>query len=276
MKKLITDDIKEQKILERIRNYRLIDDEFMTKFFENELECTSIVLQIILENPTLKVISSVSQANIKNLHGRSLRLDVKATDSTGKIYDIEIQRASSGAKPKRARYHSSLLDANELNIGDDVDNLPETFVIFITENDIVGDGLPVYYVARRYSHSLALFGDETNIIYVNGSFRGDTPIGNLMHDFNCSNPAEMKNKVLAKRAGNLKGIEKEDYMVNKPIHEFIQEVFGDDIQAAKEEQTKEIILEMLKKNCPFDFISSVTKFPVEKIKSIAEEAVATV
>ena len=32
------------------------------------------------------------------------------TDSTGKKYDIEVQRSDNGADPYRARYHSSMLD----------------------------------------------------------------------------------------------------------------------------------------------------------------------
>lgn len=42
--------------------------------------------------------------------------------------------------------------------------------------------------------------DEAHIIYVNGEYRGKSPVGKLMHDFNCANPDEMKIKVLADRA----------------------------------------------------------------------------
>lgn len=56
----ISEDIKRQKILDKIKKFRLMDDDFMTKFFENDLECTSLLLQIILENPKLKVLESIS------------------------------------------------------------------------------------------------------------------------------------------------------------------------------------------------------------------------
>lgn len=52
---------------------------------------------------------------------------------------IEIQRADKGADPKRARYHSSILDAHLLRPNDDFKDLPETYVIFITGNDVIGD-----------------------------------------------------------------------------------------------------------------------------------------
>ena len=42
-----------------------------------------------------------------------------------------------------------------------------------------------------------LFNDGEHILYINGAYRGDDEIGNLMHDFSCSDPDEMKNKDLA-------------------------------------------------------------------------------
>lgn len=70
---------------------------------------------------------------MKNLYGRFLRLDIKATDDTGKIYDIEMQRSIEGAGAERARYHSSLIDANLLFSGEKTKNLPGTHVILIVD-----------------------------------------------------------------------------------------------------------------------------------------------
>ena len=36
-----------------------------------------------------------------------------------------------------------------------------------------------------------LFNDRKHVIYVNGSYEGDSDIGKLMHDFRCSNPDDM-------------------------------------------------------------------------------------
>ena len=53
-----------------------------------------------------------------------------------------------------------------------------------------------------------LFNDETHIIYVNGEYKGNDPIGDLMHDFHCKKADDMKNKLLAERARYLKENEK--------------------------------------------------------------------
>lgn len=72
---------------------------------------------------------------MKNIKGRSVRLDIYATDSQGKKYNIEIQRAGKGAGAKRAQYNSSLIDSDILPAGVEVENLAETYVIFIMEID---------------------------------------------------------------------------------------------------------------------------------------------
>ena len=251
---------KKQKILEKIKNFRLMDDDFMTKFFENDLESTSLILQIIMENPELKALESISQANVKNLQGRSVRLDVKATDKTGKIYDIEIQRADKGAGAKRARYNSSLIDANLLLSGENTEQLPETYVIFITENDVLGASKPMYHIDRTIAETGEPFGDESHIIYVNGEYRGNTLVGDLMHDFNCSNPADMKIKLLADRARYFKENEKGVNQMCRAVEELIQE------------ENEEKIIELLKlEKITVEEIAAVYKLPVEVVKQIAEK-----
>ena len=85
---------------------------------------------------------------IPNLSGHGIRMDVHATDSTGTEYDIEVQRADKGAGTKRARFNSSLLDLNSLRKGSDYEKLPESYVIFITENDVWQHGFCLLYTSR--------------------------------------------------------------------------------------------------------------------------------
>ena len=92
---------------------------------------------------------------------------------------------------KRARYNSSMMDANLLKKGGDFDKLPETWVIFRTENDVMEKRLPLYPIERCFLGTGERFGDGSHILYVNGAYRGDTPIGKLMHDFSCTDAADM-------------------------------------------------------------------------------------
>lgn len=194
-----TIDRKHQEDLQRLRSFRLMDDDFLTKCFEGNTECIELVLRIVLDMPDLNVLDVRTQVFVENLLNRSVRLDVLATDSVGRKFNIEIQRADKGASRKRARYNSSMMDANLLKKGEAFDNLPETYVVFITENDVMGKGKPLYQIERCILETGKRFEDGTHILYVNGAYRDETPIGKLMHDFSCTNPSDMYYGVLADR-----------------------------------------------------------------------------
>ena len=192
-------DQKHQEDLQRLRGFRLLDDDFLTKCFEGDTASIELVLQIVLEKPDLKVLDVRTQVFVENLLNRSVRLDILATDRTGAKLNVEVQRSDKGAGRKRARYNSSMMDANLLKKGEDFDKLPETWVIFITENDVMGKGLPLYPIERCFLGTGERFEDGSHILYVNGAYRGDTPIGKLMHDFSCTDAADMYYGTLADR-----------------------------------------------------------------------------
>lgn len=120
-------------------------------------------------------------------------------------YDIEIQRADSGAGEKRARYNQSLMDANHLPAGADHESLPEIYVILFTENDVRGAGLPVYHIERMVMETGESFQDGEHIVYVNGAYQDDgSALGTLIADFRQSDPDKVRNESLAKRMKYLK------------------------------------------------------------------------
>lgn len=185
--------------LARLKELRLMDDNFMTKCFEDAPECVELVLRIVLGIPDLTVVESRTQAAVANLINRSVRLDILASDSTGRRINVEIQRSDKGAGRRRARFHSSMMDAGLLDRGDDFDSLPETYVVFITERDVIGRGEALYQFDRCDLRTGESFGDGAHIVYVNGAYRDQSPIGWLMHDFSCTDPGQMYYEALAKR-----------------------------------------------------------------------------
>ena len=199
--------VMKPEYLAEIERMRLMDDDFMSKCLENAPECIELMLQIILGKKDLKVIKSQTEYPIKSLQGRGVRFDVFAMDSEGKEYDIEIQRANKGAEPKRARYNSALMDANALKSSEDFGELHDTYVIFITENDVMKRGKDAYSYQRREDDTGECLGDGTHIIYVNGATRSATEIGKLVHDLLCRDAAKMYFDVLRKRVSQFKNSE---------------------------------------------------------------------
>ena len=190
-----------------IKNFTLMSDIFMRNVFKQR-ECLEYVLQVIMEKPDLRVIDQVIQKDYKNLQGRSAIMDCVARDSEDKQFNVEIQQDNEGASPKRARYHSGLMDMNTLNPGQDFDELPESYVVFITRDDILGYGLPIYHIDKQIKEVGESFQDEAHIIYVNSRKQEDTELGRLMHDLHCKYADEMHSPVLAKRVHELKDTRK--------------------------------------------------------------------
>ncbi len=200
-----TDAYMHEKYLEYVKAFRLFDDDFLKEVFDNNHEATELVLNIILDRTDLKVQKVVGQREIKGIEGHSVRLDILAEDSDGKVYDIEIQRSDRGNLPLRARYNSSMMDTILLQEGQDYSKLVPTYVIFIVEGDAIGDGRPLDHYVMKNVETNAALGDERHIVFVNGNNPDEeTALGKLIHDFKCTVADEMYYDVLAKRVRHFK------------------------------------------------------------------------
>ena len=192
----------------KIQLSTLMDDEFMTEFFRDNIPAVQLVLRIIMSKDDLIVKRSRVQQFIsgkKKYH--SVRLDVYAVDSEGRQYDIEVQNASQGASPYRARYNSAIIDVNTLKPREKYAVLREreNVVIFITKKDVLKGGLPIYTIQRTITQTGKPFDDGTYIIYVNSSMQDtETDIGKLMHDFSCPDTGKMYYSRIADDAEKLK------------------------------------------------------------------------
>ncbi|MCD7955295.1 MAG: PD-(D/E)XK nuclease family transposase [Lachnospiraceae bacterium] len=207
------------------RNFRLMDDDFMTLVFGGNIEATQLLLRIILDDSELVVTETTGQFEIKNSNGRSVRLDIHAVDSKGENFDVEIQRADRGAGAERARLNSSLLDTKMAKKGEKIPRLKPAYVIFITENDVLGGGFPVYHIKRTIDEmNHAYFGDGSHIIYVNNAYSDEsTEIGKLMHDFRCTSASDMYFDVLADRVRYFKETEGGRAQVCKMVEDLTRE-----------------------------------------------------
>ena len=144
-------------------------------------------------------------------------------DETGRTYNVEIQRRDEGADAHRARYNNSLLDANLTNPGDRYDALSETYVIFITERDVLHEGLPIYHIDRYVRETGKPFEDGSHILYVNAQCRSDTPLGKLMHDFRCTDARDMNYPVLAERVHYFKDNVKEATNMCRAVEQLVKD-----------------------------------------------------
>lgn len=249
-----------------IKNFTLMSDIFMRNVFKQR-ECLEYVLQVIMEKQDLKVIDQIIQKDYKNLQGRSAIMDCVARDSEGKQFDVEIQQDNESASPKRARYHSGLMDMNTLNPGQDFDELPESYVIFITSDDILGYGFPIYHIDRHIKEADNSFQDEAHIIYVNSRKQEDTELGRLMHDLHCRNADKMHSPVLAKRVHELKDTQKG---VELMCHE-MEKIYSEGMESGELKAKKETALSLAEMGLSVEKIAKAVNHNVNEVQKWIDE-----
>ena len=188
-----------QEDLQRIRGFRLMDEDFLAVCLDCNSDCTELVLRIVLGMPDLRVTAVYTGGTTASLLDRSVVLDILATDSKGRRFGVKIQREYQSSGRKYARFNLGMMDADQMKTEADFHALTENYVIIITEHDPMGYGLPLYHVERTVLQTGERFDDGAHILYVNGEYRGDDPLGKLMHDFSCTNPNDMNFGVLADR-----------------------------------------------------------------------------
>ena len=194
-----------RNVNELVNELTLFDDDLMSRVFDKNIKATELLLRIIL-GKKVKVISVTGQNEMKNhqVGGRNITFDVDAMDQNGEEIDIEVQGNSEGAHVRRARYHSSMVDSRMLKGGQAFRELKDSYVIFIYKHDKFQKGLPLYHVERYVGETDEQFRDGSHIIYVNGNYKGNDEIGQLMQDFREKNPECMHYTELAESVKHFK------------------------------------------------------------------------
>lgn len=261
----------------------LFDDVFMQVFFEDSPQVVETVLRVVLGMPALRVETLKTQEKVAGVGIRTVCFDVLCQDADGTWYNVEIQRDSRGASPRRARYYSSALDVHLSEAGEKFDELPNTVVVFITATDVLGLGYPVYNINRTISGVGRMFDDGSRIVYVNGSWRGDDDIGRLMEDFAQRDSDKMHYKALAARAQGIKKPEvvnkKEDNMSEEAAtvlkkycvawrEEGVEEGMKKGLSQGETRKARSTARAMLADNMDVRLIARYTSLPIEEIEHL--------
>lgn len=287
-----------------VKTLCMMNNKFMNAMLHDNIPATQKMLRVIMKNDKIKVISVCVQNFIQNLFGHSAQLDILAEDENGRRFNVEIQRADEGAPAKRARFYSSSLDTVFLKAGHDYEELPETYVIFITENDVLQRNLPIYNIDRYIGQNMELFKDGSHIIYVNSQIQDDTPLGKLMQDMYCTDPAKLNYKEFAPQMEFLKHSKDgegemrdlfEEYahqvgqQIGQQLGQKIGQQLGQEIgekiakekikeatikatikaaKTTKKKTLKDMALKMLKRGDSVEDVAEITSLPPESVRAL--------
>ena len=260
-----------ERYKEKIKHFTIMNDIFMRNVLK-EISCTEYILQVIMNRTDLKVIDQTLQKDYKNLQGRSAILDCVARDAENNHFNVEIQGENDGASPKRARYHCGLLDMNLLNPGDLFDNLPETYIIFITKNNILEYSQPISHIRRRSNETGEIFEDGQHILYVNSKKQDNTELDRLMHDLHCKETDEMYSNILATRVHQLKETEEGVNQMCQELEEIYNEGEQSGVQKGELKKARETTLALLEMGMSSEQIAKAVNLSIETIQNWISEA----
>ena len=89
-------------------------------------------------------------------------------------------------------------------------------------DDVMGKDLDLYDFDRVDKTTGLDLHDGTHIIYVNGATRSESDIGKLMHDFLCSNAAEMYFDILKRQVSQFKNSDEGRHAMCKAVEELVE------------------------------------------------------
>ncbi len=234
------------EMLRRIEAFTLFDDTFMTVVFDDNPETTEVLLRIILNRDDIIVTKVRTQRRYTDFTSHEAVLDVLAYEKTGSLLNVEVQGESKGASPRRARFILALMDTKSLPKGMDYPDLRDNYLIFITEKDVLGGGLPLYQIERTIvNYENKPFNDGSHIIYVNGAYRAkpgeETELSKLIHDFHCAKPEDMYIPALAKAVHEHKYTERGQRKLSNAMKELIEQETAKERENTTVEYVKKMV-----------------------------------
>ena len=276
-----TDHAKRREAYRKeLKALRLFDDKFMTLFFKDNIEGAQLLVRTILDRPDLSIKSVRTQETLIN-PGRSVRLDILASDSSGVLYNIEVQRENAGADFNRACLHAATLlthhsmskskakAQSQTKSEAKKHKYPQIYVIFITEKDFFRNGRPLSHFEWMIQEDKKTISESCqHIIYVNGECRyGDNHLEQLIYDFFCSNPNDMKNKILTDRVRYLKEHKEGVKSMCKEFDELLEEAE----KRGNAKTVRDAVANAMARGLPMELVADLLTLPVDAVKQIAEQ-----
>ena len=229
--------MNQREKIERVKEFRLIDDVFF-EVFASDIPACQEILRVILEDTELIVNDVIVQSSERNLYGRSVRLDALCTLGDGSLCNIEIQRADNDNHLKRARFNAASITVKESEIGTNFEKVKDVYIVYISEKDFFKGGLTTYHIDKIIRENGICVDDGLHEIFVNTSVNDGSNIAELMQCFEQKDLNNLKFKAVTRRFKELKETEGGLNAMCKIMEDIVKE---ENEKILKEENIKRIV-----------------------------------
>ena len=246
------------------KDLKLTDDYLFSQIMREEDFC-KLFLEMLMGIKVEKVVYLEAQKEVNLFpQAKGIRMDVYL-EGDGEIYNIEMQTVRKTNLVKRMRYYHSAIDVDSLLRGNPYDQLKKSFVIFICNFDLCGDGFPVY--------------ESQTVWKQNGKETGDGQV-KIVYNMNAFEKAEdPKLKALLKRhfpdgrpymKYELDLYDKWCEGKEEGRKEGRQEGLSEGMQKGREEGIREIVRAAFRQGYSAEAIASLTQLSVGEIEKLRE------
>ena len=264
---------KNLKILEQMKP---IDDIFF-EVLANDVAFCQEILRVILEDDKLIVEEVRVQEDVKNLTGRSVRLDVLCILGDQTRCNIELQRANEDNHFKRIRYNAASITVSTTQTGTRFEDIPSVIVVYISEFDILKKGKTTYHIDKVVRETGDVIDDGVKVVCVNTKINDGSRIAELMQLFTKTEVNEVKFPVFTERMNHIKhsegGQRQMSNLMELYYHEELEEGRRKSRQEGRQEGKQEVIQGMLLQNISTDIIAQCANTDIEYILKIKSDMI---
>lgn len=249
--------------LEKVKKLRPIDDVFFEALIKDKGVCEEI-LRVILEDPNLEVLSVTPQSSVKNLYGRSVRLDAFCKLGNGSLCNIEVQKSDNDDHVKRVRYNASCITANNTEVGVDFIEVPDVTMVYISTFDMFSKGKTIYHCKTVIEETNDVVDNGLHEIYVNTKVNDGSTIAELMECFMQDIVDNKKFPLLSSRVWFYKNEEEGVNTMCKIVEDYANE------------KVDEIVIKMIRKGFDDECISEMTDLSLKRIAELRKQEMCLV
>lgn len=256
-KKRIIPETTEEKI-KLIAPLRPIDDIFFEVLATDKLVCQEII-RTILQDDKIIVEEVIVQDSLKNIYGRSVRLDALCILGNGTRCNVEVQRSDNDNHLKRARFNASSITVKDSMVGEKFQTVKDVIIIYISQFDFLGKGLCTYHIDKVIRETGDVVDDGLSEIFVNTAIDDKSDIAELMKCFLQQKVNNPKFPELSRKTEEIKETGRgastmcdfmEKYMEESKAEGIAEGKIRATIKTAKEfGATDDLIIKSLIKNC---------------------------
>lgn len=172
---------------------------------------------------------------------------------------------------KRCRYNAACITANITDPGDNFENIPDVYIIYISRFDMFKKGKTIYRCSNCIEEIGEFIEDGLHEIFVNTKIDDGSNIAELMKCFEQENIQNDSFPKLSARVAKFKNEEMEEDDMCSLIEEYAKEYAKEYANEVRTESVEKIAMGLIRSGDADEKIHLVTELPLARIAELRKQ-----